>query len=144
MPENHFPEDLFPQEHIPEEPDLQVSAAESEPVQTRGIGWIIVPALLGVLVGALIGLAQALGPAPKGVVADARTRLLEGGLGGAVIGLMIGCGFGLLVWVVFPYKGRNPHAPQQQEEKKEERAPEGTEEHGKQREGVGGDGEQKY
>jgi hypothetical protein len=143
MPENHFPEDPFPQEHIPEEPDQQVSAAESEPVQTRGIGWIIVPALLGVLVGALIGLAQALGPAPKGVVADARTRLLEGGLGGAVIGLMIGGGFGLLVWVVFPYKGRNPHAPPP-EEKKEQPASEGTEEHGKQREEVGGEGEQKY
>jgi hypothetical protein len=128
MAESHLPEDQFPQEHAPEEPDLQVSAAESEPVETRGVGWIIVPALLGVLIGGLIGLAQALGPAPKGVVADARERLLAGGLGGALIGLILGGGFGLLVWVVFPYKGRNPHAPQPEEKK--ERAPEGMEEHG--------------
>jgi hypothetical protein len=143
MPESHLPEDSFPQEQAPEEPDLQVSAAESEPVQTRGVGWIIVPALIGVLVGAVIGLAQALGPAPKGVVAGARERLLEGGLGGALIGLIAGGGFGLLVWVLFPYKGRNPHAPQPEGEKAE-RAPEEMEEHGIQREGIGGEGEQKY
>ena len=130
MPENDIPEDQFPQEHAPEEPDLQVSAAESEPIETRGVGWIIVPALFGVLIGAVIGLVQAMGPAPKGVVGDARERLLQGGFWGALIGLIFGGGFGLLVWVVFPYKGRNPHAPQPEEKKEAEGPPEGTEERG--------------
>jgi hypothetical protein len=134
MPENPMPDGQPPQEHAPGEPDLQVPAAESEPVRTRGVGWIIMPALLGGLLGAMIGLAQASGPAPKGVAAAAGERLVQGGVGGAVVGLIAGGAFGLLVWVVFPYKGRNPHAPQPEGEEKAtkepEGAPEGTEEHG--------------
>ena len=48
-----------------------------------------------------------------------------------MFGLIAGGVIGLLVWVVFPYKGRNPHAPQPEgEQKQAEQAPEGVEEHG--------------
>jgi cysteine desulfurase/selenocysteine lyase len=46
-----------------EEPDLPLPS-EDEPVETRGLGWVIVPAVLGAVLGALIGLVQASFPAP--------------------------------------------------------------------------------
>jgi hypothetical protein len=113
MTENILPEDRLPQHAVPEEPDREPQEPEPEPVETRGIGWLIVPTLLGGLVGAVIGLAQATVPH----AGQPRQPLWEEALGGAVIGLVAGGVFGLLVWVVFPYKGRNPHAPPPPEEK---------------------------
>jgi hypothetical protein len=143
-PEDARPDDPFPEEHSLEEPDQNESAAESEPVETRGVGWIIVPAFIGAVIGALIGLVQATGPAPKGEVAATSERLLMGGWVGAAVGLIAGGVVGLLIWIAFPYKGRNPHAPQPEgETKKAEGAPEATDEHRVQPDEVGGEEGQK-
>ena len=110
MPDTPIPEDALPEG--PEVDELDPPATETEPpaVETRGARWLIVPAVLGVLLGAVIGLVQATRPAPPGA---AQELLLAGAVQGAVMGLIAGGVFGLLVWVLFPYKGGNPHAPQE-------------------------------
>jgi hypothetical protein len=129
MPEDHTPEDQFragPPPHLadqgPGEPNPQPPVDE-EPVETRGIGWIIVPALLGALVGAVIGLVQATSPGQAKAAGSARELLLSGVLEWGPVGLIAGGAYGLLVWVFFPYKGRNPHAPGPEEEHKEAGTP---------------------
>jgi hypothetical protein len=127
MAETPIPEDRIPQEPAAEEPDLHPADAEPPAVETRGIRWLIVPALLGLVLGAVIGLVQATGPGPRG---EPRDLLLTGTMQGAVVGLIAGGVFGLLVWVLFPYKGHNPHAPRTEESAKDTAAPERAEERG--------------
>jgi hypothetical protein len=127
MADTPNPEDRIPQEPVAEEPDLHPTDAEPPAVETRGIRWLIVPALLGLVLGALIGLVQATGPGPKG---ETRELLLASAVQGAVVGLIAGGVFGLLVWVLFPYKGHNPHAPRTEEGAKNTATPERAEERG--------------
>ncbi|MCC6418933.1 MAG: hypothetical protein IT429_11920 [Gemmataceae bacterium] len=42
----------------------------------------------------------------------ASSSAAAGALEGAVVGAIAGGLLGLLIWIVFPYKGRNPHAVQ--------------------------------
>src|SRR5262245_35409118 len=111
-------------EQTVEEPDLQ-PPPEDEPVETRGLGWVIVPVVLGTLLGALVGLVQATNPDPvQGKVANVTGELLlAGAVTGGIIGLFAGAGLGLFIWVFFPYKGRNPHAFDPEEEHREAEAP---------------------
>jgi hypothetical protein len=130
MSENQPPEDQPrpnpvppPAKQVVEEPDLQLPS-EDEPVETRGFGWVIVPALLGTVLGALIGLVQATNPDPVQGKAVKVTGdlLLAGALTWGTVGLIAGAVFGLFVWVIFPYKGRNPHAFDPEEEHREAEA----------------------
>ena len=101
----------------PAEAPAEQPAAE-EPIETRGIGWVIVPALVLGALGAGIGMLHVanLRPAPGGE----RWTVGMGAAQGAIIGLIIGAVFGLIVWVMFPYKGRNPHAVPKEPEDGEE------------------------
>jgi hypothetical protein len=108
-------EHTIPEDQVPEEPDLEPQEPEPEPVETRGLGWLIMPTLLGGLLGGIIGLIGTTGPHPKLPAEVARQLWWQGALGGVVIGLIAGGALGLLVWVVFPYKSRNPHAPRPEE-----------------------------
>ena len=103
-------EEHVPEEPVEDEPDLQPYTAEAVPAETRGIAWVIVPALLGALLGAGIGMVQATALVPQGMAA----------LQGAIVGLLAGGVCGLLVWVVFPYKSHNPHAVPAEETKEGE------------------------
>jgi hypothetical protein len=108
-----------PQEPLPEDVPAPEGAAPDEPVETRGIRWIIVPALIAALLGAVIGMLHVanLRPVPR---ADPQPTVAVGAATGATIGAIAGGVFGLIVWVVFPYKNRNPHsaAPEPGEEHK--------------------------
>ncbi len=99
----------------PDELDRELQEPEPEPVETIGIGWLIVPTVVCGLLGALTGWIRAFGPHPGHSAEQVRQLLWAGALQGAVVGLIAGGVFGLLVWVLFPYKGRNPHAPRPEE-----------------------------
>jgi hypothetical protein len=118
MSENHLPEDPLAEDETPEEPDLRAEP-EPEPVETRGLGWLIVPPLVGGLIGLLVGLAKGGGAKPEpGEVPPQQFY--------PIVGLIAGGIFGLFVWVMFPYKGRNPHAPPPEEKPGDAKpAPEG-------------------
>ena len=102
MDENHVPKD-----HVPEaaEPDLLESTVEPEAVETRGLRWVIVPALLGVLIGALLGLAQASGPVAPGAV---RGSILEAASTGGTLGLIVGGGVWAIDLGAVPVQGTQP------------------------------------
>ncbi len=84
-----------------------------EPVEVRGLGWLIVPTLVAALLGAVIGMLHVanLRTFPRG---GPQQTVAMGAVTGAIIGALAGGVFGLIVWVVFPYKNRNPHAVKQE------------------------------
>ncbi|MCI0462982.1 MAG: hypothetical protein L0Z62_39045 [Gemmataceae bacterium] len=99
----------FPQEPLPEDVPPPEGAVPDEPVEARGIRWIIVPALVAALVGAVIGMLHV---ANLRAVAGAppQPAVPIGAVTGAIVGTIVGGVFGLIVWVAFPYKNRNPHS----------------------------------
>jgi hypothetical protein len=75
-----------------DEPGVEESApVEERP--TRGLLWVLMPLLLGVSLGTMVGVVWK----PHRPFADAP---LSEGLIGAGIGLVLG----VLIWVCFPYK----------------------------------------
>jgi hypothetical protein len=72
--------------------------------ETRGLVWIAMPALLGLVVGALIDvllLQRSLLPDLWGEERTLWAMLADGG----TVGLIVGGVIGILIWTFFPYKG---------------------------------------
>jgi hypothetical protein len=70
---------------------------------TRGVGWLLVPSLLGAILGAGLG-----------VVFQPTQPALEALRNGALIGLVLGAALGGVAWAFFPYRGK--HYPVDDEE----------------------------
>lgn len=81
----------------------------AEPAPVRGLWYAIVPALLGLLIGELIGGLLSLGR-PVDRLEGREKDVLEGLLQGGVTGLIVGGALGLVIWVFFPYAGGAPSA----------------------------------
>jgi hypothetical protein len=84
--------------HGPEQPP-----PEEPPVEPRGILWIIVPAVVGLAVGGLIGTMQGM-TRLTGPGRPQDESVLEYSLGGAIVGAIAGAIAGVLIWVCFPYQ----------------------------------------
>jgi hypothetical protein len=85
---------------------LEETAAEAVR-ETRGLGWIIMPALLGLVLGALgdaVLLKHSILPDLWGDERTMWAMLADGGSVGVIVGGIIGT----LIWTFFPYKGSTP------------------------------------
>ncbi|HYT93156.1 MAG TPA: hypothetical protein VEL76_30845 [Gemmataceae bacterium] len=100
-----FSERPIPQDQPPAGPLESHPNPDAAPVEARGLGWVIVPALLGLVFGALIGLVMATNPRPP------RLGLLESAIQGGIVGAIAGTALGVFIWVAFPYKNAPPPPP---------------------------------
>jgi hypothetical protein len=99
--------------------DAPVPAEEMTeiPRETRGLPWIVGPALLGVVVGALVDViffSHNLLPNWWGEERTPAAALADGGSVGLIAGAIIGA----LIWAFFPYKRTKP-LPQSTEPSKD-------------------------
>jgi hypothetical protein len=72
-------------------------------VRTRGLGWIVVPAAVGLALGALVG-PLAVGTDDRGE----RVSPWRGALVGGAVGTTLGGAAGAFVWAFFPYRRGRP------------------------------------
>ncbi len=91
-----------PGEEDAQEPDDGPDEAIDAQVERelRGLGWIILPGILGMAAGALVAMNTAI-RAALGVWSPEVTASV---IYGAVVGAAIGLGVGVAIWVCFPYK----------------------------------------
>jgi hypothetical protein len=97
-----------------EKPLEPLRQPDPEPAEPRGLGWVIVPALVAAVFGALIGAVMATRPGPP------RLSLLESAIQGGVVGAIAGGVLGLFIWVAFPYKNAPPPPPPDAGDEKDE------------------------
>src|SRR5262245_45107092 len=72
------------------------------PRETRGVLWIVVPALAGLFLGGLVGIAWLQGAAPE--LLGLGQAVLGAMVYGGIVGLVVGAAAGTFIWVCFPYK----------------------------------------
>src|ERR1700731_898344 len=95
----------------PQVPPPDETASEV-PRETRGVLWIVVPALAGLVLGALFDVAllrQTVIPALWGEERTTWAALADGG----TVGVIVGGAIGTFIWVFLPYKrsGEKPAGP---------------------------------
>jgi hypothetical protein len=99
--EVHDANDEAGESPVPAEETVEVAR------ETRGIRWIIGPALLGMVTGALIDvvfLKHSMLPEWWGEERTAARVLADGGS----VGLIVGGAIGTLIWAFFPYQRTKP------------------------------------
>jgi hypothetical protein len=65
--------------------------------EARGLGWIVIPALIGLVIGTMIALVRNPAWIDVDVLKD-----------GALVGAALGAAAGAFFWAFFPYKSKAP------------------------------------
>jgi hypothetical protein len=112
-----------------EQPKSAADAPPETPPQrpTRGLWWVIVPALLGAAVGPLAGVLYAGAANVRAALPPDYPVESVYAQYGAMWGGGIGLALGALMWVCFPYKGAAPEPKPEAPPADEAPKPEATE-----------------
>jgi hypothetical protein len=96
---------LQDQRITPEEADRLrgLAVSQSPERRTRGLWSVVVPAVVGLAVGGLLG-ATVLAQSVVAAVVGRDSAILQGLISGGLTGLLVGGAAGALLWAFFPYK----------------------------------------